>query len=72
MHKKELLTKLDDRQAEDLETYITSDSMWSPVTKFIEEKGLRDDSGSTDFDQVPAESQGRKLDELRRLLRTIP
>ncbi|KXA94345.1 hypothetical protein AKJ65_04680 [candidate division MSBL1 archaeon SCGC-AAA259E19] len=49
MHKKELLTKLDDRQAEDLETYITSDSMWSPVTKFIEEKGLRDDYRETDF-----------------------
>ncbi|KXA90786.1 hypothetical protein AKJ57_03645 [candidate division MSBL1 archaeon SCGC-AAA259A05] len=49
MQKKELLTKLGDRQAEDLETYITSNSMWSPVTKFVEEKGLRDDYRETDF-----------------------
>ncbi|KXB05600.1 hypothetical protein AKJ50_00510 [candidate division MSBL1 archaeon SCGC-AAA382A13] len=49
MRKKELLTKLNDRKAEDLETYITSKSMWSPVTKFVEEKGLQNDYRETDF-----------------------
>ncbi|KXA91994.1 hypothetical protein AKJ63_00165 [candidate division MSBL1 archaeon SCGC-AAA259D18] len=49
MQKKELLTRLDDQQANELETYITSRSMWSPVKNFVEEKGLRNDYTKGDF-----------------------
>ncbi|KXA93657.1 hypothetical protein AKJ66_01490 [candidate division MSBL1 archaeon SCGC-AAA259E22] len=49
MQKKQLLTRLDDRQANELETYINSKSMWSPITSFVEEKGLRNDYTKGDF-----------------------